>query len=85
MANDPPLKSTSPPVLVRLPDVQRALSLGRTSVNNLVRTDPTFPRPVRLTKRAVAWFRDEVEAWARTLPRVERPAQTAEGDRAARP
>ena len=79
------LKPTAPPVLYRLPDVQRALSLGSTSVKNLVHNDPTFPRPVRLTKRAIAWYRDEVEAWARSRPRVERPAQTDEGGRAARP
>ena len=73
------LLSTAPPVLYRLADVRRALNLGRTAIYGLLATDPTFPQPVRLTKRAVAWHRDEIEAWARARPRVERPAQTAEG------
>ena len=72
------------PILYRLPDVQRALSLGRTAVKNLVRSDPTFPQPVRLTKRAVAWHRDEIEAWVRARPRVERSTQTADAEGVSR-
>ena len=55
------------PIFLRLPDVQRVLGIGRSTVYNNLAADPTFPRPVKLGKRAVGWRRTEIEAWAEQL------------------
>ena len=43
--------------------------LSRTQLWRLVRAGE-FPKPVRLSKNAVAWRRDEVEAWVRQRERA---------------
>ena len=55
------------PMMLRIADVQRELGIGRTSVYNLQRRDPTFPKPIPLTRRAVAWRRADLEAWVAGL------------------
>ena len=68
MANPNPQKTAAPAaLLLRLPDVCQLLSLGRTSIYQKVKDDPTFPRPVKLTDRAVAWRRADLEAWVAGL------------------
>ena len=48
--------------LMRLPAVMETVSLGRSSVYAGVRAK-TFPAPVRLSARAVAWRSEEIENW----------------------
>jgi prophage regulatory protein len=48
---------------LRLPDVKAVTGLGKTSIYELIR-DKSFPPPVRLGPRAVAWVRSEVRQWA---------------------
>jgi predicted DNA-binding transcriptional regulator AlpA len=48
---------------LRLPDVKAVTGLGKTSIYELIR-DKSFPAPVRLGPRAVAWVRSEVRQWA---------------------
>ena len=67
-------ETTEKALLYRIEDVKAALGLGRTSIYNLVRNDPTFPKPIQLTKRAVAWRREEIERWVRRLPARPLPA-----------
>ena len=55
-------------LLLRIDDVMATLGVGRTSIYNLLRNDPTFPKPIQLTKRCVAWKREEIEVWVRALP-----------------
>lgn len=45
--------------LLRLPEVQKKTLRGRTAIY----TDPTFPKPIKIGKRAVAWLESEVDAW----------------------
>ena len=56
-----------PPALLRRKDLYRHLSLGRMTVHRLIEGDPTFPKPIRPTRRiggvAVRWRRDEVDEW----------------------
>lgn len=48
---------------LRLPDVKAITGLGKTSIYELIR-DKSFPAPVRLGPRAVAWVKSEVRQWA---------------------
>jgi predicted DNA-binding transcriptional regulator AlpA len=48
---------------LRLPDVKALTGLSKTSLYTMIR-DGSFPAPVRLGPRAVAWVRSEVRRWA---------------------
>lgn len=48
--------------LLRGDAVRAKTALGRSSMYAMVRAG-TFPRPVQLGARSVAWVEDEVEAW----------------------
>ena len=48
---------------LRLPEVKAVTGLGKTSIYELIR-DKSFPAPVRLGPRAVAWVRSEIRQWA---------------------
>ena len=56
------------PELYRLSDVCAALAVGRSTVYALLETDDSFPRPIRIARRAVRWHRTDVERWARSRP-----------------
>jgi prophage regulatory protein len=48
---------------LRLPEVKAITGLSKTSLYTLIR-EKSFPAPVRLGPRAVAWVRSEVRLWA---------------------
>ena len=48
---------------LRLPEVKAVTGLSKTSLYELIRQQ-SFPAPVRLGQRAVAWVRSEVNQWA---------------------
>ena len=48
--------------------VERSLDLCRTSVENLLRSDPEFPAPITITGKR-QWFLDEIETYKVTRPR----------------
>jgi len=50
-------------ILLRLPEVKAMTGLSKSSLYALVR-EGTFPAPVRLGPRAVAWVKSEVRRWA---------------------
>lgn len=54
-------------VFLRLPVVVRITGLSRSTLYRLI-ADKQFPRPVQLGPRAVAWRRDDVQAWTETRP-----------------
>ena len=56
--------------LLRLPTVIQATGLARSTIYKLV-AERKFPAPVRLTSRAVALKRDDIEQWT-----AERPSAT---------
>jgi prophage regulatory protein len=53
---------SSPPILLRVSQLQVLLTCCRSSVYVWMRREG-FPRPVRLSRNAVAWYRVEVEQW----------------------
>ncbi len=58
---------------LRLPEVKAITGLGKTSIYELIR-DKSFPAPVRLRSRAVAWVESEVRQWAQERVHGSRPA-----------
>jgi prophage regulatory protein len=54
--------SRSPPRLERLPAVIARTGLGRTTIQRLIAAG-TFPQPVRLNGRSIAFVASEVDAW----------------------
>jgi prophage regulatory protein len=59
------------PTLLRLPQVMKATGLARSTVYKLV-ASRSFPVPVRITGRSVAWHAMEVQAWIGERSRVKR-------------
>jgi prophage regulatory protein len=55
------------PLFLRIGTVVRLTGLGRSTIYRLM-ADEKFPSPVRLTKRAVAWRRSDVERWSEDRP-----------------
>jgi prophage regulatory protein len=54
-------------VFLRLPAVVRITGLSRSTLYRLI-ADQQFPRPVQLGPRAVAWRRQDIDAWSETRP-----------------
>jgi prophage regulatory protein len=50
-------------IFLRLPEVKAVTGLSKSSLYTLIR-ERSFPAPVRLGARAVAWVRSEVRQWA---------------------
>lgn len=50
------------PRLLRLPEVRSRTGLSASAIYLLMQRG-TFPRPVQLTARAVAWVSDDVDNW----------------------
>lgn len=48
--------------LLRLKEVQEMVGLCRTTVLVMVKRGD-FPKPIKITARAVAWVEHEVESW----------------------
>jgi predicted DNA-binding transcriptional regulator AlpA len=69
--------------IIRDEELRVKLGLGQTSLDELTRKDPSFPKPVTIGARgrAKGRFEDEVDAWLEKL-RAER--DSANGDVAAR-
>jgi prophage regulatory protein len=55
------------PTFLRLPSVIRMTGLGRSTIYRLV-AEKSFPCPVRLGPRAVAWRRSDLDQWSNTRP-----------------
>ncbi|MBX9715294.1 AlpA family transcriptional regulator [Methylibium sp. Root1272] len=61
------LDDNSPSLLLRLPAVMKLTGLGRSTIYRMV-SERRFPCPVRITKRAVAWRRVDLDQWSDTRP-----------------
>lgn len=73
------------PLMTRL-EVEDFTTLSRSTIYEMMKPgsdlhDPTFPVPVRLGKKRVAWVRNEVVAWVKNciqFHRVERSSADVE-------
>jgi prophage regulatory protein len=48
--------------MIKLLGVTKKTALGKSSIYEAI-TEGTFPAPIRLGPRAVAWVEDEIDAW----------------------
>lgn len=56
--------TSTPERLLRLPDVVARIGLKKSSIYELMgRTPPAFPRPVKLSRRAVCWPSSQIDSW----------------------
>lgn len=61
---NPSEPSKKPEPMLRLPEVERLTGLKKTTIYAGIKaTPPTFPAPVRLTARAVAWPESLIANW----------------------
>jgi prophage regulatory protein len=58
---------------LRLPEVKAITGLSKTSLYALIK-EKSFPAPVRLGPRAVAWVKSEIRQWAAERVRASRSA-----------
>lgn len=56
---------------LRLKDVCQLIGLSKTTVWELSKRDPEFPKPVKLTSQCTAWRADELDAWIESRERVQ--------------
>ncbi|MDD5332115.1 MAG: AlpA family phage regulatory protein [Rhodoferax sp.] len=60
-ANPP---ASSHEILLRLPQVEARVGLRKSSIYEMLnRTPPAFPRPLKLSRRAVCWPASAIDAW----------------------
>lgn len=55
--------------LLRLPEVLQKTGLKKSSIYASAKAG-TFPKPVKVGARAIAWYAHEVDEWINELPRV---------------
>ena len=55
--------------ILRRRDVERLTRLSKASIYRKMRTG-TFPSPLKLGERAVAWRADEIHKWIASRPRA---------------
>ena len=60
-----PLADDAQRVLARLPTVLKMTGLGRSTIYRWI-ADGSFPPPVRLGPRAVAWRWSDLDEWTRS-------------------
>ena len=60
-------------VFLRLPEVIAIMGLSKSSLYALIQ-EKSFPAPIRLGARAVAWVRSEVKQWAAERVHASRSA-----------
>ena len=45
-------------------EVAQRIGVGRSNVDYIIKTDPTFPKPVQLTPSRPQWLDAAIDAWA---------------------
>jgi prophage regulatory protein len=58
----------TPRRFLRMPDVIRLVGIGRTVIYERIKKG-TFPPPVQIGARAVAWDEEDLANWQKSLPR----------------
>lgn len=71
MQANPYNPSKKPEKLLRLPDVESLTGLKKSSIYAGMNATPrTFPAPVRLSARAVAWRESDIATWQAQRPQT---------------
>jgi prophage regulatory protein len=67
----------SAPIVLRLNDVRRHLSLSRSAIYARIAAGD-FPPAIELGPRAIGWLRSDIEAWLQSRTRQNRNQAVAE-------
>lgn len=68
-------------IFLRLPEVKEVTGLSKSSLYALIRAH-SFPAPIRLGPRAVAWVKSDIKTWASQkiqatrAPAINRPTKS---------
>ena len=81
MANMHTPETLPKPIYWRYRDVQTALNKSRSTIFRLVQEESTFPKPFLISERILAWFRTDIEKWAREWPDILKDRLKAKKDR----
>jgi prophage regulatory protein len=65
-------KSAEEVIFLRLPEVKAVTGLSKTTLYSLIR-EHSFPAPVSLGPRVVAWVKSEIKQWATDRILASRP------------
>lgn len=57
---------TNESAVLKTPNVLSFLNIARATLYELIKNDPTFPRPFKLGTRDNGWLRRDVESWLDT-------------------
>ena len=71
-------KTNSKPQFVRLKETIQITNFSRSSIYRGIR-DGSFPVPVRIGERAIAFKLNELEKWIESRPRVQLNGANGEG------
>jgi len=59
--------------LLRIPSVIEATGLSRSSILAMAKSGgSSFPQPLKIGKRAIAWRSQDIEAWISELPTLQK-------------
>lgn len=50
--------------------VASKIGLSRSQIYRILKSDPSFPKPIRLSPRRIGWRENEVDSWIDDRPRV---------------
>lgn len=64
-----PADTNTMTLFLRISVVMRLTGLGRSTIYRMMAED-SFPQPVRLTRRLIAWRRADLDRWTETRPQV---------------
>lgn len=67
VTHEPQPRASLAPRLLRLPDVEARTALKKSAIYAAMRAG-TFPQPVMVGARSVAWRAAEVDAWCESRP-----------------
>lgn len=79
-ASRPSLGTTEDLSFLRLPEVKAVTGLSKSSLYALIRAN-SFPAPIQLGPRTVAWVRSEIKQWAAERIKTSRTAAPSPGDK----
>lgn len=64
LSHIPPHKTTTAEaVWGNTNDTMKMIGIKRTKLNSLMRFDPTFPKPIRLSQNHIRWNLAEIRDW----------------------
>ena len=66
-AGHTPTAGNPSPALIRLAELSKLLGVARSTIYKWM-TEGSFPRPVRVSERAVRWRPEDIEEWRTRLP-----------------